>query len=155
MYMRICDPNPSTPPLFTSSVYDEDTDTQQMVYDIQDGIAREAGDFQEGGWSAILHPTTPVFYALLAGVGIAGRPLPPLSPHMHPLINPISPPYHPHVTTLSTLLSFAYSTVHPTAIQQLSGIEAITSYFLFIFDEAEVTTLTPIQPYAPPLINPC
>mmetsp|Transcript_6059 Transcript_6059/g.13396 ORF Transcript_6059/g.13396 Transcript_6059/m.13396 type:complete len:551 (-) Transcript_6059:1230-2882(-) len=76
-------------------VYDDDTDTQQMVYDIQDGIAREAGDFQEGGWSAILHPTTPVFYALLAGVGIA-------------------------------------------AIQQLSGIEAITSYFLFIFDEAEV-----------------
>jgi len=77
-----------------SNIYDDDTNVLDMVEDIQEGIEREAGTLG-GGWSAILYPTTPVFYALLAGVGIA-------------------------------------------AIQQLSGIEAITSYFLFIFDQAQV-----------------
>mmetsp|Transcript_12314 Transcript_12314/g.20588 ORF Transcript_12314/g.20588 Transcript_12314/m.20588 type:complete len:507 (+) Transcript_12314:1-1521(+) len=76
-------------------IYADDVNTDDMVYAIQDAIAAEAEDFKEGGWNAIFFPTTPVFYALLAGVGIA-------------------------------------------SIQQLCGIEAITSYFLFIFEKAEV-----------------
>jgi MFS family permease len=77
-----------------AQIYDDGTDCESMVRTMKEGMERESEDC-EGGWNAILFPTSPVFYALLAGLGIA-------------------------------------------AIQQLSGIEAITSYFLFIFEQAQV-----------------
>jgi len=79
--------------LVLKQVYNNATNTTSMVREIKEGIAIEHELFQQGGWHAIFHPTTAVFYAMLAAVGIAG-------------------------------------------IQQLSGIEAITSYFLFIFQRA-------------------
>ena len=74
-------------------VYNNETNTSNMVREIKETITLEQELFQQGGWHAIFHPTTAVFYAMLAAVGIAG-------------------------------------------IQQLSGIEAITSYFMFIFQRA-------------------
>ena len=78
-------------------IYHGDVDTVQMVRDIKEQIEAEEALYTQGGWHAIIHPTRPVFFALLAGIGIA-------------------------------------------AIQQLSGIEAITSYFVFIFERAGLET---------------
>ena len=79
--------------LVLQQVYNNETNTSNMVRDIKETITLEQELFQQGGWHAIFHPSTAVFYIMLAAVGIAG-------------------------------------------IQQLSGIEAITSYFMFIFQRA-------------------
>ena len=78
-------------------VYDPHVNVAQMVQDIKETIRAEAVNYQDGGWHAILYPTRPVYYALVAALGIA-------------------------------------------AIQQLSGIEALTSYFVFIFARTHMDT---------------